>query len=416
MNLTQNEIIGFIKENDIKFIRLSFIDLDGEQKNIAVMADSFKRVIEGGYIFDGATSGLSEEGADLKLFPDLSTLHILAWRPQHGRVARFLCDVKTTSDEISPFDVRFILKSVVEEYKNTGITFSVGTGSEFYLFKTDETGNPTTEFQDKAGYFDVAPLDRGENVRREICLTLEEMGISPLSSHHEKGPGQNEINFLSRDPLVACDNQVIFKSVVKAVATRNGLFASFMPKPSAVENGNGLSVDLKMFKDKKALFDTGDPLCDSFTAGVLSRAREICLFTNSVPNSFERLCAGDCASDINLSVTGERSAFARYAVKNGTKRFELRSVDGAANIYLVVALTLAAGLEGIKNRENFNLVKVGSLPKSFSEAIKEAAESEFVNRTLGEEFVKRYTERKSRLAAAYEKDPVSVNAEAFRRI
>ncbi len=413
-SLTQSELQDFIKENDVKFIRLSFVDLEGVHKNISVMADEFSRVINQGLVFDGSLSAFGAENCDLKLFPDISTLHILPWRPQHGRVARFFCDVRKFDGGYAMFDVRSILRNAVNRLKEKDLSVSVGIGSEFYLFRLDQDGFPTREVHDRAGYFDIAPLDKGENVRREICLTLEEMGIRPLASHHEKGPGQNEINFVSTGALSACDNQIIFKSVVKAAASRNGLFASFLPKPLADKNGNGLTVDFKLFRNEEPVFgENNDKTALSFAAGILNRAEEMCLLFNSIPNSFARLKGGDCAKEVSFSESGNRNAFMRLAVKNNAKRLELRSVDGACNIYIVVALALLAGLEGIEKEES--LPSETYLPESFSAAIEAAEKGEFLRRALGEEFVSHYIRLKKDLNDAFLQNPKATEEAAFAK-
>ena len=253
---TASELTDFIQENDVKFVRFSFIDLDGRQRNLSVMAEELPSVINCGMPFSAAAAEYGKgAGDDLLLFPDVNTIHILPWRPQHGRVARFLCYVKDAQKRDAYFDSRSLLKNTLAALKGMGITSELGTDCEFYLFKTDDEGNPTKNTHDHAGYFDIAPLDKGENVRREICLCLEEMGIKPLSSHHERGPGQNEINFIATQTMDACDNYMIFRSVVKAIASRNGLFASFMPKPIENESGNGLAPHPNGEKCVDAAFD-----------------------------------------------------------------------------------------------------------------------------------------------------------------
>ncbi|MFA9381097.1 MAG: glutamine synthetase family protein, partial [Acetanaerobacterium sp.] len=233
MQYTASDVIQFAKENDVKFIRLAFCDVFGTLKNLSIMLDELPRAFENGILFDASCVGGygKMEETELFLFPDPTTLTVLPWRPQQGRVVRLFCDIRRPDG--SPFagDNREILRQAVAKAHELGLTCSIGTDCEFYLFEADENGNPTKKPHDRARFFDVAPLDCGENVRRDICLTLEEMDIKPESSHHEKGPGQNEIDFKSSTALRAADNFATFKSVVKAMAARNGLFASFMPKP-----------------------------------------------------------------------------------------------------------------------------------------------------------------------------------------
>lgn len=417
MNTIQ-ELSDFVKENDIKFIRLSFIDLDGRQKNLSVMAEGLENVVKNGVVFDGAVSGFNKKaGGDLRLFPDISTIHILPWRPQHGRVARFLCSIKDVNGKNVDFDTRNILQKTLTELKSLDISCDLGTDSEFYLFKTDEEGNPTKKTHDNAGYFDIAPLDKGENVRREICLCLEEMGIQPLSSHHEKGPGQNEINFIRTHALEACDNYAIFKSVVKAIASRNGLFASFMPKPLEKESGNGLAVNIELMKNRKSLFDSGELTseADSFIAGVLNRAAETALFFNSLPNSYERLGKFDAPDKIEFSMS-DRCKFMRFAYKYNTKRLEFRSPDNACNLYLVTALMLKTGIEGIKRGEKISSFTPSAMPKSIEEAIEAAENSAFLTAFLGKTFVDDYIAGKKADASNYREDKAQANQIAFERI
>ena len=235
MTYAVREVLQFIKENDVKFIRLAFCDLFGTQKNISIMPNELERAFKEGVSFDASViKGFADVSkSDLLLFPDPTTLSVLPWRPQQGRVVRFFCDIRTPEKEKFIYDSRDILRNTIKKCIAKGYTPYIGTECEFYLFKTDEEGEPTMVTHDKGGYFDIAPIDKGENIRREICLCLEEMGISPESSHHEQGPGQNEIDFKYSDSLTAADNFITFKSVVKAIAARNGLFASFMPKPIA---------------------------------------------------------------------------------------------------------------------------------------------------------------------------------------
>ncbi len=418
MTSLKRDALDFVRENDVKFVRLSFVDFEGVQKNLSVMSDALEGVFENGMVFDGAAAGIvTGKNKDFRLFPDVTTLHILPWRPQHGRVARFLCSIKDENGNVVPFDTRNILIEAVEKLKSHGLTCNVGTDCEFYLFKTDDAGNPTKSPQDNAGYFDIAPLDKGENVRREICLCLEEMGIKPMSSHHENGPGQNEINFSERDALSACDNHIIFKSVVKAIASRNGLFASFMPKPFKDKSGNGLAINFELFEGATPLFDEKklSKVASGFIAGILNRAKELSLFFNSIPNSYERLGEFFAPDTVEFS-ENDRGKFARFAYKGKTRRLEIRSADSACNIYLVIALIILAGIEGVENGEKYEDFQSAAMPCSIGEAIHLAQESEFVKRALGAEFVESYTEGKLDTLRAYEKDSSAENQKAFERI
>ena len=403
------DFAAFVKEGDVKFIRLSFVDLAGQQKNVSVMAD-----LADGVVVEGKGAGFPSE-AEIRLVPDMSTVHILPWRPQHGRVARFLSSIKSVSGEPLAFDTRKVLADTVALLKEEGYTSVLGTDSEFYLFQLDEAGDPTFLTQDKAGAYDIAPLDKGENVRREICLTMEEIGIAPLSSHHEQGPGQNEITFVERPPLEACDNYVIFKSVVKAIASRNGLYASFMPKPLSFEHGNSLTINFDIKKDKKSIFSGEEPLlAEAFVAGVLRRARDCALFAQSIPNSYDRLASYKQITPIALSE--KRDSFMRYTHKHGDVKLALRSPDNAVNLYLTVALALRAGLEGMREGLTLRDVAPALLPSQMSEAIRDAEESAFLREVLGETLLGAYLDGKKKTLDEYEKDNKAYTQREFERL
>ena len=405
---------SFIKEGDVKFIRLSFVDLEGRQKNVSVMADGFEEKLSEGVVIEGKGAGFPSE-TEIRLVPDMGTVHILPWRPQHGRVARFLSSIRSVSGESLPVDTRKVLSDTVALLKESGYTSEIGTDSEFYLFCLDPNGDPTHLTQDNAGAFDIAPLDKGENVRREICLTMEEIGIDPLSSHHEQGPGQNEITFVKKSPLEACDNYVIFKSVVKAIASRNGLFASFMPKPLPSEHGNGLTINFDIKKDKKSIFTGEDTaLADAFIAGIRRRARECALFAHSVPNSFDRLATYKQITTVELAE--KRDSFMRYTNQCGEKKLALRAPDNACNLYLTVALALRAGLEGIKEGLTSLSVQPAVVPSTFEEAIREAEGSAFLKKVLGEELLSLYIAAKKKVAQEAEKDPEGYSKKEFERL
>ena len=407
------DFAAFVNEGDVKFIRLSFVDLAGRQKNVSVMADGFEEHLADGVVIEGKGAGFPSE-AEIRLVPDMGTVHILPWRPQHGRVARFLSSIKSVSGEPLPFDTRKVLADTVALLKESGYTSELGTDSEFYLFQLSEAGDPTFATQDKAGAYDIAPLDKGENVRREICLTMEEIGIDPLSSHHEQGPGQNEITFVERPPLEACDNYVIFKSVVKAIASRNGLYASFMPKPLAAEHGNSLTINFDIKKDKKSIFSADSKAAESFIAGVLRRARDCAIFAQSVPNSYDRLAA--YPHIVPIALGEKRDSFMRYTHKHGAVKLALRSPDNASNLYLTVSLALRAGLEGIKNGLTLADVPAASLPLSMSEAIADAESSAFLKEVLGETLLAAYLNEKKKTLEEYEKDNKAYFQKEFERL
>jgi glutamine synthetase len=419
MTTTANEVLEFVKENDVKFIRLSFCDIFGAQKNIAIMADELESAFGNGVSFDGyAIRGFRDvTRSDLFLFPDPSTLTVLPWRPGPGRVARFCCDIKNPDGSAFSHDGRLILKRAAQRAEKMGYVCKLGVECEFYLFKTGEDGEPTTATLDKGGYLDIAPLDRGENIRREICLTIEEMGLKPEISHHEQGPGQNEIDFKFGDALESADNLLIFKTAVKACAARNGLFASFMPKPLADAPGSGMHVNLSLSQNGHNVFRTADgshsAVAENFIAGILERTPEITLFLNPLANSYERF--GKCEAPKYVSWSHQnRSQLIRIPAASGEKvRMELRSPDPSLNPYLAFALIIAAGLDGIENKtplppavdaDLYTADKritetLAILPDSLDTAIALAEKSGFVKSVIGEELAMKYLESKKAEAA-----------------
>ncbi len=404
MDYTVAEVLQFVEENDVKFIRLQFCDMFGAVKNIAIMADELPRAFEMGVSFDAsAVKGfMNMEECDLYLHPDPSTLAVLPWRPQQGRVARFFCDVKRADGENFEGDGRTLLKAAVKRAADKGYVCEIGSECEFYLFELDENGNPTKRPHDRAGYLDVAPLDRGENVRREICLTLESMGIKPESSHHEQGPGQNEVDFRHADALTAADNLVTFKTIVKTMANRNGLYASFLPKPLEDFSGNGLHINLSLLRGGLNLFKIGSnehsQEAESFIAGILQRVREITLFLNPLMNSYQRFGLFEAPKYISWSHQN-RSQLVRIPAEGGAAaRMELRSPDPSCNPYFALALLIHAGLDGIEQGlelcapANVNLYEADSatlsgfesLPETLLEAVHVARSSDFVKKYLPE--------------------------------
>ena len=401
MDQTVSEILSFVEDNDIKFIRLQFCDIFGELKNISIMSSQLEKAFTHGIGFDASSirGFLNIEDSDLFLFPDPSTLTILPWRPQAGRVARFFCYIKTPDGKIFEGDSRNILKTAVDKLWSMGYTSKIGPECEFYLFKTDDEAEPTLVPHDVAGYFDVAPFDKGENIRREICLTLEEMGLTPESSHHESGPGQNEIDFMYDNPLASADNFITFKTVVKTIASLNGLHASFMPKPLKDKSGSGLHINISLAKEDKNLFRTGDTHsqeAESFIAGILDRVKEITAVLNPTVNSYKRFGSFEAPRYVTWSHKN-RSQLIRIPASTGEyNRMELRSADCTCNPYLAFALLIYAGMEGIKEGKNLrkavdgNLYEVeqegelDKLPKNLLESIEVLRNSSFVKDILGE--------------------------------
>jgi glutamine synthetase len=402
MNYTMTEVLEFIQENDVKFIRLAFCDIFGNQKNISIMPQELPRAFKYGISFDAsAISGfMNVESSDLFLAPDPVTLSILPWRPSNGRVVRFFCDIKHPDG--SPFegDGRNILRKTIREAETLGYNCRIGSECEFYLFQLDEKGMPTTIPYDFGGYCDIAPLDKGENVRREICLTLEEMGIRPESSHHEQGPGQNEVDFKYSDALTAADNLVTFKSVVKTVAARNGLHASFMPKPLAWSSGSGLHINISLFKNGQNIFDNRNKQLGEvpghFIAGLMSKIPEMTAFLNPLVNSYDRFGEFKAPRYITWSYQNRSQLIRIPAAEDEYCRIELRSPDPSCNPYQAFALVLQAGLEGMKKQLplasafNANLYEAETdkirgldlIPENLGAAIKLAQNSTFVQGVL----------------------------------
>lgn len=395
MIYTAQEVFDFVKEEDVKFIRLAFCDTLGRQKNISILPSELRRAFEDGISFDAsAICGFGgAEKSDLLLFPDPSTLNILPWRPSHGKVVRMFCDIRHPDGTPFARDTRAILRRAVADAKAAGITVQFGAEIEFYLFKTDENGDPTKIPFDHATYMDVAPEDKGENVRREICLTLLDMGIQPESSHHEEGPGQNEIDFRYSDAMRAADDAMNFITVVKATARQNGLYADFSPKPLENESGNGLHINMSV---KCA---DGTDRTPAFMAGILAHIRDLTAFLNPSEASYSRF--GKCKAPKFVTWSHEnRSQLIRIpAAKGEYRRIELRSPDPSANPYLAYALLIWAGLDGIVKdmcpapAVNLNLLtapesetrEFDTLPGSLAEAVALANGSALVRRVLGED-------------------------------
>ncbi len=341
MNYSKEEVMQYVAEEDVKFIRLAFCDVFGKQKNISIMPEELPRAFEHGIAFDAsAIAGFGDEAhSDLFLHPDPETLTWLPWRPEHGKVVRMFCAVSYPDGTPFACDTRGLLKKAVADARAAGYTFSFGAEQEFYLFELDEKNAPTKIPYDRAGYLDIAPEDKGENVRREICLTLEQMGIRPESSHHEEGPGQNEIDFRYTEALAAADNVMTFQTVVRTVARRNGLYADFSPKPLLNAPGNGFHVNWSVKPDDQKKQE-------SMIAGVLDKIVPMTVFFNPVDASYERL--GQMKAPRFVSWSREnRSQLVRIpAAAKEYRRAELRSPDPAANPYIAFTLMIRAGLYG----------------------------------------------------------------------
>ena len=412
MKYSKDEVIQYVQEEDVKFIRLAFSDVFGNQKNIAIMPDELPHAFEYGIPFDAsAIPGFSEiSDGDLFLHPEPDTLMPLPWRPEHGRVVQMMSAI--THPDGTPFvsDTRSYLKKAISFAAEKGYTFTIGQEMEFYLFKLDETGKPTSIPCDEAGYMDIAPEDRGENVRREICLTLEQMGIRPVSSHHEEGPGQNVVDFRFADPLFAADHAQVFKRVVKTVAARNGLSASFSPKPLENMPGNGFRIHLSLNPVGLSLTPSTSPTEShtflSMAAGILANIRAMTLLLNPSRESYLRL--GNHKAPRTLSWSKDRrSHLIRIpTVPGNTMCAELRSPDPLANPYLALALLIYAGIDGVEKKlmlpeaadalpsvSDALLRQCEALPASYAEACDVAASSAFINAVLPKEILSAYLHR-----------------------
>lgn len=416
MNITENEVLQFVDQNDVKFIRLAFFDIFGTMKNISIMPSELPRAFESGILFDASCikGFMNVDESDLLLFPDPCTLTVLPWRPQQGRVVRLYCNIKYPDGQAFVGDGRKILKNALLDAQDDGYTVQIGTECEFYLFELDENGNPTSKPQDFGGYCDVAPADKGENVRREICLTLEEMGIQPETSHHESGPGQNEIDFKYSNALYTADNLQTFKSVVKSVSSRNGLFASFMPLPIKDSYGSGLHINFSLLNNGINIFKTDDSEhnenAEHFIAGILNRVREITLFLNPITNSYSRFGRGEAPMYVSWSHQNRSQLIRIPAARGELSRMELRSPDPTCNPYIAFSLLIYAGLEGIRKKISLpkpidlNLYQsleeqvkgLQRLPVSLEEAIEIAQSSEFIKEHLDSKIINTFIGEKKK--------------------
>lgn len=396
---TQEDVLTFIEEENVKFIRLAFFDVFGIQKNISILSQELPRAFEEGISFDAsAIAGFAHEGkSDLFLHPDPSTLCILPWRPVDGRVVRMYCDIRYPDGTLFEYDSRQLLKKAIQTASEENIQVDFGAEVEFYLFKENETGPDVRIPFDQAGYMDVAPKDHGEDIRREICFTLIEMGIQPEASHHEEGPGQNEIDFRYSDALSAADQTSTFKWVVEMIAMSNGLQADFTPKPLREEAGNGLHINLSLHDDQQ-------DLQEAFMAGILEHIREMTLFLNPHKDSFLRLGEKKAPRYISWSYENRSQLIRIPAVRGSRRRIELRSPDPTANPYLCYALLIYAGLDGIRRKlkapkpldvnlytaDDALLSSLQQLPLSHEEAWQAANSSLFIHSLLPQAYFDAY--------------------------
>lgn len=419
MKYTKQDVLRLVQEEDVEFIRLQFTDMFGTLKNVAITSSQLERALNNQCMFDGSSieGFVRIEESDMYLYPDLDTLTIFPWRPQQGKVARLICDVYRPNGQVFTGDSRYILKRAVKEAADMGYTFEVGPECEFFLFHTDDNGQPTTITHEKAGYFDLGPVDLGENARRDMVLTLEEMGFEVEASHHEVAPAQHEIDFHYDEALAAADNIMTFKLAVKTIAKRHGLHASFMPKPKEGINGSGLHINMTLLKDGKNVFsDPEDSLGLSreayyFIGGLMRHMKGMAAITNPLVNSYKRLVPGFEAPVYIAWSTTNRSSLIRIPAERGEHtRIELRSPDPSANPYLVLAACLRAGLDGIRgkilppaavDKNIFEMTDqekekegIDSLPGSLLEAVRELEKDELLKQVLGEHMSQGYIRAK----------------------
>lgn len=413
-NYTREDILRMVEEEDVGFIRLQFTDIFGALKNVAVTTSQLEKALDNKCMFDGSSiEGFARiEQSDMYLHPDLNTFEIFPWRPQHGKVARLICDIHKPDGTAFESDPRYILKKVIDDAKTEGYVFNVGPECEFFLFETDENGLPTTNTHEEASYFDLGPLDFGENARRDMVLTLEDMGFEIEASHHEASPAQHEIVFKYDEALTTADNIMTFKLVVKTIAKRHGMHATFMPKPKFGANGSGMHLNMTLHRDGVNVFkDAFDEKGLSreayyFIGGIMKHMKAITFITNPTVNSYKRLIPGYEApvyiawSEIN------RTPLIRIPAAGAESRVELRSPDPSANPYLALAVCLAAGMDGIRNQimppesVDTNIYKLSpkereqmgieSLPGSLLEAAREFEKDTFIQEVLGKDLSEKY--------------------------
>ncbi|AOY76234.1 type I glutamate--ammonia ligase [Clostridium formicaceticum] len=421
-NLNSDDVKRIVREENVRFIRLQFTDVFGKLKNVAITPNQLDTALNNEIMFDGSSIDgfVRIEESDMYLAPDPSTFTIFPWKSNgYGKIARMICDVYNPDG--TPFEgcPRNVLKKKINQLREYGFEFYVGPEVEFFLFEADEKGRPTTEVQDYAGYFDLGPTDLGEEARRDICLTLEEMGFEIEASHHEVAPGQHEIDFKYDDALKTADNVSTFKLVVKSIAKKHGLHATFMPKPITGKHGTCMHLNQSLYKNgENAFYCSDDSLGLSkeayyYIGGLIKHAREFAAITNATVNSYKRFVPGfEAPTDIAWA-TANRSPLIRIPAKRGAAtRVELRNPDPTANHYLAFAAVLAAGFEGIKNKVeppsccNENIYDIDSkdkksrgiqqFPESLKEAVLELETSQLMKETLGEHIHATYIEAKKK--------------------
>ena len=416
MRYTKKDILEMVEEEDVEFVRLQFTDLFGNMKNVAITASHLKKALDNKVMFDGSSAEgfVRVEESDMYLYPDYGTFATFPWRPQQGKVARLICDVYRPDGTCYEGDPRYILKKVVSEAAALGYTFNVGPECEFFLYHVDDDGMPTTITHEQAGYFDMGPLDFGENARRDMVLTLEDMGFEVESSHHENAPAQHEIDFKYDEALQTADNISTFKLVVKTIAKRHGLHATFMPKPRAEVNGSGMHIHFALYKDGKNIFADPDDVnglsedAYHFIGGLLAHSEEMAAITNPLVNSYKRLVPGyDAPTELTWTKNNQNSLIRISNLRSDSLAIELRSPDASANPYLVFAVCIAAGLDGIQQKlyptkasdrsfseSDQKAMNIGNLPLNLDDALTHFENSTWIQSVLGKKFCEEYAAAK----------------------
>lgn len=421
MKANRQQIIEMVDAQDVEFIRLQFTDIFGNLKNVAVTASQLKKALDNQCRFDAMQiPGFEKAGApDMYLYPDLDTFEIFPWRPQQGKVGRLICDIYNSDGTPFEGDPRYVLKKALKKAESMGYTFEVGPECEFFLFHTDDNGNPTTITHEKAGYFDLGPMDLGENARRDMVLNLEKMGFEIESSHHEAAPAQHEIDFKYDEALKAADNIMTFKLTIRSIAKRHGLYATFMPKPKYEVNGSGMHTNMSLAKNGKNIFaDEKDEIGLSreayyFIGGIMRHIKGMTVITNPLVNSYKRLVPGyEAPIDITWSAVSSSPLIRIPSIRGENARVELRCPDSASNPYLVLAVCLMAGLEGMEKKimppasvdcdissmtaEEKQKLQLEQLPMNLNEAIDELEKDTFIQEVLGQYISSTYMETKRR--------------------
>lgn len=418
---TREDIIRLVQDEDVEFIRLQFTDILGTFKNIAITSSQLEKVLDNRCAFDASPiEGFAKGGeSELYLHPDYDTFEIFPWRPQQGKVARLICDVCYPDGTPFEADPRYILKKAIAQAQEMGYRLEVGPECEFFLFHSDENGLATTLTHEQAGYFDVSPLDQGENARRDIVMMLEDMGFEIEASHHEAAPAQHEVDFKHAEALRTADNIMTFKLAVKTIAKRHGLHATFMPKPKYGVDGSGMHINMALVKDGKNVFADADGEYGLsretlyFIGGIMKHVKGMTAITNPIVNSYKRIVTGYEAPVYIAWNAANKSPLIRIMREKGTERLvELRSPDSAANPYLALALCLRAGMEGIRDqimppksmdcnlfeltKEEKEKNKIEEIPGTLGAAIKEMQKDPFIKEALGEYAYEKYVELKKR--------------------